>query len=91
MDIKSLLDCVAVRRSAAFLLHGTSMRPHHRHFCLAVTKMGPEVRSIITNSEMLALNQDPLGHRGEIVYVQEGRVLQGKEEMDQLFKHRAAL
>ena len=33
-----------------------------------VTKMGPEVRAIITNPEMLALNQDKLGHRGEIVF-----------------------
>ena len=33
-----------------------------------VTKMGAEVRAIITNPEMIALNQDPLGHRAEIVY-----------------------
>ena len=31
-----------------------------------VTKMGPEVRAIITNPEMVALNQDKLGHRAEI-------------------------
>ena len=30
--------------------------------------MGAEVRSIITNKEMVALNQDKLGHRGTIVY-----------------------
>lgn len=33
-----------------------------------VTKMGKEVRAIITNKEMLALNQDSLGHRAAIVY-----------------------
>ena len=33
-----------------------------------VTKMGKEIRSIITNPEMLALNQDPLGYRARIVY-----------------------
>jgi alpha-galactosidase len=33
-----------------------------------VTKMGPEVRAIITNKEMLAVGQDPLGHRGAIAY-----------------------
>lgn len=33
-----------------------------------VTKMGPEVRAIITNPEMVALNQDKLGHRAEIVF-----------------------
>ena len=33
-----------------------------------VTTMGPEVRSIITNTEMIALNQDALGHRAAIAY-----------------------
>lgn len=33
-----------------------------------VTKMGPVVKAIITNKEMLALNQDTLGHRAQIVY-----------------------
>ena len=33
-----------------------------------VTKMGAEVRNIITNSEMVALNQDPLGHRAASYY-----------------------
>jgi alpha-galactosidase len=33
-----------------------------------VTRMGDEVRTIITNAEMIALNQDKLGLRARIVY-----------------------
>ena len=33
-----------------------------------VTSMGPEVRAIITDKDMIALNQDPLGHRAAIAW-----------------------
>ena len=33
-----------------------------------VRTMGPEARAIITNADMIKLNQDPLGHRGAIVF-----------------------